>query len=297
MHVVLHIGLHKTGTTFLQINLKRNVPWLLARGVYYKTPDTPDKRQISHHPLIREFYGEDGSPERGRAEIETLLAEAAEKNATTLLISSEMLVGRSLDIDAFLPAFASHDVTAIAYLRRPDDLIVSAYNQIVRDETHRRMRPLSLEHRPYDASFRMQLSRWMRPGISLLLAPYDRNQWVGGTIVTDFLSMIGIDDWSGMDTAARKENSNSSLPSSLTEIIRLANHIPMSKEDHRAFVTGIYKLYWEKPDAFASYDILTGEERQVLRRELAEVMPAYRPYFREGFDESFLADDAAPLRD
>ena len=286
MRVVLHIGLHKTGTTFLQACLLRNSEWLSERGIFYKPWG---RGQTSHYTIVREFATDSGDLRKGKAALKRLIAEAEDRSSGILLISSEMLCEQRIDIDSFLELLSPYKVSAIAYLRRSDDMVVSAFNQLVRDEHHRRAIPLSEKNRAYDPSYRLLLGRWIRPGVRLALAPYDREQWVGGTVTTDLLSMIGLSDFTGLDVSVRAEDSTPSLPASLVDVLLLANRIPMSEEDHKSFVRDLYDLYRKRPDAYASYDILTKEQREAFRRELADAIHLYRPHFRKGFDESFLS--------
>lgn len=50
--LVIHIGTHKTGTTFLQHKLALARPWLEERGFVY-----PDLGRPAHHPLIAHWVG------------------------------------------------------------------------------------------------------------------------------------------------------------------------------------------------------------------------------------------------
>ena len=50
MKVVIHIGVHKTGTTFLQAALTRNRGSLLERGVYYRPIGNG---QTSHYVIVK----------------------------------------------------------------------------------------------------------------------------------------------------------------------------------------------------------------------------------------------------
>ncbi len=291
MRVVIHIGVHKTGTTYLQAALARNANWLLANSIYYRPTGFG---QTSHYLTVKRFSGNSEDARLGKEELHSLIEDAQRSASKVLLISSEMLCEQRVDVDSFISVLSDFPTTVIAYMRRPDDLVISAYNQIVRDENHRRTNPLSDAHRAYDPSYKLILSRWMRPNLELVLAPYDRSQWVGGAITKDFLYMLGLDDYSNFDFSIDENESNASLPASLIEVLRRANHIKMSREEHNYFVHSLYELYREKPSAFPPYDILAPELRRKFVRELEAVIEIYRPYFRSGFDEKFLISEEKP---
>jgi len=285
VRIVFHIEVHKTGTTFLQAFLARNCRELLDNGIFYKPIG---ESQTTQYEIIRKFSNDSLDINLGQQNLSNLKDEAIDKGCHTLLVSSEMLCEQRVDIEPILSVFSKHEVLAIAYVRRSDEIVLSAYNQLVRDENQRRTHPLSERNDAYDPSYRLILSRWIRPEVRLILAPYDSPQWIGGTIASDFLSMLGIDDSSSFDFSIREEDSNVSFPSSLIDVLRLANRIRMSSEDHRAFVLGLYELYKERPGAFLSYEILTPDLRREYCRQFAEAIHIYRPHFRTGFDETFL---------
>jgi hypothetical protein len=92
----------------------------------------------------------------------------------------------------FLSCLKGHDVRIIAYIRHPCDIVISAFNEVVRHYDVHWMRPLNERPFAYDPSQIDILQRWLTVP-NLMLAPYDRTQWVGGSIFSDFLAMIGVD--------------------------------------------------------------------------------------------------------
>lgn len=280
MRTVLHIGLHKTGTSSLQAYLHQNRDALRAAGILYQTP-APN--EINHHSIIAGFQTGNHNPA-----IEFFAAarkQAIAKNCHTLLISSEMLCERKTDIDAVLKALRDHDLVAIAYLRRADEQLVSAYNEIVRGPD-RRTQPLSVDSKCYDIEAR--LASWVNSGVRLVLAPYDRPQWVEGSLHTDFLAMLGVEDRSRFSPPSAAPFLNQSLPAGLIEALRLVNQIPMTPQQHASVVQDFQLLAKARPEAFAGSQILSEDDRNEICRRFERLLPRYRPHFRPGFREDFL---------
>lgn len=82
MHLIVHIGFHKTASTFLQSLLNENHAALAARGIWYAPcpQDCPE-----HHPIAWALMGGDTAP------FEAMLRDAAAHGCHTVLFSSEEL--------------------------------------------------------------------------------------------------------------------------------------------------------------------------------------------------------------
>lgn len=128
MKAVIHMGLHKTGSTYIQYFAALNAKGLLSRGVYFGSI----LGYPAHHSLAGDVLTGDFSS------VERATITARRLGAHTLLISSE-----DLESLLFKPALAArlvdnlrdHDVTETAfvfYLRRPDETFWSAYAECSR---------------------------------------------------------------------------------------------------------------------------------------------------------------------
>ncbi|TPK76369.1 hypothetical protein FJ930_03590 [Mesorhizobium sp. B2-4-15] len=271
MRIILHIGVHKTGTTALQSFLHRNAALLADRGIFYKPTSSA---WPNHNPLAAAFMpdAEDNGPDR----LAKTLDEAGER---TLLISSEMLCEPSVDIDLFLSCLKGYDVRIIAYIRHPCDIVISAFNEVVRHYNARWTRPLNERPFAYDPSQIDVLRRWLKVS-NLTLAPYDSAQWVGGSIFSDFLAMIGIAG-DGFDYS--QTDGNESLPYPLVEALRLVNTANPSAEQHCALVETLRTIKSE-----AGEYPLTQTNVKLFLAQMHQALPIYRPHFRPGFQEDFL---------
>lgn len=271
MKIILHIGVHKTGTSALQAFLARNAALLLERGVFYK-PTTPE--WPNHNPLAAAFMP--GSIDDGPTRLATTLEEAEGK---TLLISSEMLCEPGVDLDLLLSCLKGHEVRTIAYIRHPSDIVVSAFNEVVRHHGTHWTRPLNDQPFAYDPSQFDVLRPWLKvPNITL--APYDRPQWVGGSIFSDFLAMIGVP---GEDFDFNQAGGNESLSYPLIEALRHVNVACPSADQHRAILELLQTIKCEPSE----YPLTRKNVRYCIER-MRLALPSYRPHFRPGFDEGYL---------
>ncbi|TIO54560.1 MAG: hypothetical protein E5X80_11480 [Mesorhizobium sp.] len=271
MTIILHIGVHKTGTSALQAFLARNAALLLEHGVFYK-PTAPE--WPNHNPLAVAFMP--GSTDHGPTRLAMTLAEAEGK---TLLISSEMLCEPGVDLDLFLSCLEGHDVRIIAYIRHPSDIVISAFNEVVRHYDTHWTRPLNEQPFAYDPSQLDVLRRWLKVP-NLTLAPYDRAQWVEGSLFRDFLTMIGVPD-NGFDYS--QVGGNESLPYALIEALRHVNIAHPSADQHRLLVE-LLRTIQSGPGEYP----LTRENVRYCIDRMRDALPSYRPHFRPDFQEDFL---------
>ncbi|WP_157944632.1 hypothetical protein [Mangrovicella endophytica] len=277
MKLVIHIGVHKTGTSALQGLLHTNRERLRSQGVWYDPPEG----EKNHSSRVFHFRpGETYSPEIFRDRLKAI----SDQGCPLYLMSSEMFVEAPFDMEAFARSIRGFKTEVIAYLCASDDLLVSAYNQVVRAGT--RLEPLQ-DKRPYDPTYRASLTQWISDQWKLTLAPYDPKQWPGQNIFLDLLSMLGVSA-DGMDTEGRQEDANRSLPAPLIEAVRVANMVGIKGELRDALMKGFLDLSRKRPDLFEHGNLASDDERRNYRGIFAQHADLYRPFYRYGFDEAFL---------
>ena len=267
---ILHLGAHKTGTTALQAFLARNADLLSEQGFCYRPTGS---RWPNHHEMVVNFHhGRSLGPKL----LEDLIRDCGER---TLLISSEMLIEPPMDIDRFLRCLDGYDVRTIAYIRHPGDVLISAFNEAVRSYQLRWTAPIDAGPFPYDPAQFEWLEAWIEK-TDLTLAPYDPRQWAGGSIFSDFLSMIGVD---GRSFDYRREDGNESIAFPLAEALRLANMTIATPEQHAAIVAHLRTVECE-PGPYP----LKPESIEACLERMREILPIYRSLYRPGFQEDFL---------
>ena len=212
MKLVIHAGIHRTGSTSLQRTLARNRAALAARGVAY-----PGEGQ-NHQPLAWSLH-------RGQSGAEAVLALAAEARAAgaglAVLSGEDFAIHRDL---GWLAAVAAEvETRAVFYLRRQDHWLMSWYNQHVKWPFNReksRMDPQAFLAAVDDfhwIDYQRLLDRWAevlgedRVGVSVL----EKGQVEDTT--ADFLARLEVAR-DGLEGDG--ERVNDSLPVHVLEIAR-----------------------------------------------------------------------------
>lgn len=134
--IVIHIGLHKTGTTALQTFFAANEQAFNQLGVFFPQATREKKtRQIIHSNLSWELLGHDMfDPSLGN--LEDLLHEIKSRpEVGKWLITSEGL-SRIKEPAAFLARFQPNPVTIIAYFRDPVAASPSLYSEQLKAGSH-----------------------------------------------------------------------------------------------------------------------------------------------------------------
>jgi len=126
--LIVHIGLHKTGSTYLQHILNENSDNLQKRGVYYQRQEG----YPAHHRLAWRILLNEHEP------LVWLIDEARNANCDTLILSSEDLEGILYDdrpLEAIQRAAIQGGVSEIEYhvvLREPGAAFASLYKELAK---------------------------------------------------------------------------------------------------------------------------------------------------------------------
>lgn len=180
-----HIGLHKTGTTYLQTGLVRNRAALAARGVHLVDKPTSYPGDHALWLLLRR--------EGPIAFAGTLAAAAAAKDARAMMVSSEQFglhlrdpeAARSLAA-ALAPAFRTR---VYIWLRRQDTLRESVYSQSVKRVAVGGIRDKLWYGYDFDAWLRTIEDAFGRDALTVRLY-HDRRR---DDVLSEFLALAGID--------------------------------------------------------------------------------------------------------
>jgi hypothetical protein len=242
--VVLHIGTEKTGTTTLQEVLTRAAGDLEATGVHYlTTPDTRAARDLAAAAVgdgwDEYLDGEIGVPMAERPAFATGVVDRVAREAArlddgihTVLVSSEHFSSRLTRNDqvaalAEMVAPLGDRTEIVCYLRPQWELVTSHYSTRLRVGETRTLEEVARDilrpGHPY-VDYRGLLERYADvfgdDGIHVRI--YDRDQLVGGDIVTDFADVVGLD--ATLLTSVELERLNTSISASGQHLLRELNH-------------------------------------------------------------------------
>src|SRR5712691_1906843 len=111
MKTILHIGVHKTGTTVIQRTLHRNAALLMSHGFMYRT-SSPEL--FNHHLIADSLRKGSESSDWAISAVRSLVKEATEAGCHTCIVSSEMFSDSQTDIALIRDAFVGCELQVVA---------------------------------------------------------------------------------------------------------------------------------------------------------------------------------------
>ena len=216
MRAIIHIGTEKTGTTTLQHALQVNRDVLSAQGIHYLT--TPGRTESRAFPAacLNDTANDDylrgegiDTPEQRQAfrqqfgEVLSQEMAALPEHIHTVVISSEHFHSRLRDAEAVARVrewLAPHvdECRVVCYLRRQVDVATSFYStELKSGGTHNLADTVQRVCRPDNHYYNYEklLGLWAQafsPG-ALIVRRVDRASLQGGSVVDDFLALLGLD--------------------------------------------------------------------------------------------------------
>lgn len=294
--IYIHIGTHKTGTTSLQQFFAINQALLKKKGIRY--PLTANMSKVDHRRLVLSFYPNDGLPyckaiddvKEPCEEWRTVLESKDEKK---ILISSEhFFTCTPTIISEIRKITAQYRVWIVCYIRRQDELEESWYNQSVKGFRNSGSLPIS----EGEYNTRKHFSDWQDifGTQSLIVRPYEKEQFYQGNIFSDFLHHVfGIELSNDFTLPLKQENTR--LHRIALEYQRLINCLPLKERQKDAFnrplrnVSG--KLYESSCRNFSVFSPKTQtrllKENESFYKELAQ---KYLPNTNQTFFRNLSVD-------
>lgn len=302
--LLLHIGMGKTGTTALQEFFWANREVLAEHDVCYPEIGSQSAAHhlISPSPLqdLVDIGWKFLSPKDWIEQVQAL-------PQSRILMSSELMFSTApKDVATFLDAVRdAFEVKIIAYLRRPDNAIMAAFNQQAKAGTQIRGIDAVLKARMQNFAYLDVLKHWDAGVAAMIVRPYERKQLKDGDIIADFLShILGIESLDGFTIPAREENANPRFATLALDFKVMINNLIPDTTASSKFNAPLI-AYSEAQDAdtqavFRDQDTLTFEQRakiiEYFREQNAYIASHYLG--RESgqlFDETLSAGGAKAL--
>lgn len=282
MRILIHAGIHRTGSTSLQGFLAANRAGLAAQGIAY--PGEGPNHQDFAWAVLRG----DAGARQARA-----LAEGAEAAGARLCVLSAEDFAQHRDLGWVRALAERWETSAALYLRRQDDWLNSWYNQHVKwpfDKVKSRLSPFAFLDRIEDffwIDYDALLDRWAQALGAERLRPAVVEPGQVTDVTADFCALAGID----AEPLAPAPRVNDSLPPHVLEIARhLGLHeMPpgMRRRVNKALVAGLAPMGGRARTVFPPEARL----RVLERFEESNAAVARRWFAR---DRLFLAPPPAP---
>ncbi|MDJ0766391.1 MAG: glycosyltransferase [Myxococcota bacterium] len=280
--IVIHVGATKTGSTYIQHFLDKNRPSLLRRGVWYPEvglfwqQDRPHKQ--AGHSLFTPEANQGKKKLRNYIEAGLRLAKG---QIHTIILSSEayFLNRNSLKI---ADHFSGYPIEMIAYFRRQDDWANSQYAEFVAGGAMGRVhKPISdwlkedqtRERLDYFSYLEVWANKIGRENIHA--RKYDRAAFVGGDIIVDFLTEIGLSDLIDLPRPTVRQANDFPFGTAHVKAIRYFNAMPWKDKptylrfinDVTVSIEEILKRRGERP---GKVNLLSAQERLDIMESMAE---------------------------
>jgi hypothetical protein len=259
----LHIGLPKTGSSFIQSSLRGHADELAEQGYLYPRCG---QHGDGHFFLALPFLG---AARRLQSDVADyfeggmrdlwpgVVREADESDARTLLISSEYFSeAENLDDLANACAKVAGTVRVLVYLRRQDRLMEAGYNQDVKagfgteklkvGDCYVRWHDFEKRLEPFEMAF----------GRAAIIVRTYESAVSGGDLLADFCGVVGLDRSVFGDTGYRNER----LHPALVEIKRYENALGFAEGHLTSRLLG----HFEKLSELKNLSILPAEKRRAF---------------------------------
>lgn len=216
--LTIHVGPHKTGTTYIQKCLVNNRAKLLHAGVFY--PEVGQEFLYGHHNLVNSIVHKDD------ALIDRLL-ESIPANASHILLSSENFDALSLESIKYTASrFNGFNVNIVYFKRDPEPLLFSNWQESIKHGGVTSWSEYFLDHltHPYR-------SKVINPSLvldkyssifgteSIRIIDYEDVMRQGEDIAIALSRQINAD----IDIDFQDKDINKSMHSSVVEILRVLN--------------------------------------------------------------------------
>lgn len=281
MKIIIHAGIHRTGTSSLQRFLHQNRDVLAKHRIAYPGSEI-------HHQKAAWALKRDPSD---RSELDELISPLNE-NQVTILSAEDFCIHTDV---SWLEALASkHDVSAVFYLRRQDHWMMSWYNQHIKwpfDAAKSRMRKdefLASINDFYWLDFESLLHRWSKVlgKDAIHTAVVEPGQV--DDVVADFVVRAGLP---AGELAPLEKRDNDSLPIHLLEVTRQLGLFELPAKSRIRLISALRRSLPDK--ANPALTVFSPTERKTI---LARFDKPNRKVAREFFgrEELFLEPAPAP---
>jgi hypothetical protein len=284
---ILLIGPHKTGSTALQQLLAANRQRLEADGIYYPTLETGTWAESAHHSLVVALQANRHLPDN--------LTRLLESHPLPrLVLSSENFCRLDESQAAHLRDHLASDKVQIIYvLRRPDRILISFWQEMVKHGLGQRLDEFAAQHLKDPQSSRLLnachvLDTWAKifghDSVGILRYDVAVRSGSGGLAEAFFRYVLKLPPMS-----EGVEWSNQSFPAETIEILRALNTMYQIDGMRGSFIRERFMEAWQKIEQLlVSLSAILGEYRQERRIMSITDLAQLRDELRASYGGSIL---------
>jgi hypothetical protein len=216
----------KTGSSAIQAFLTLNHDILKKRGFEFPSPPHFDQAYQTSTGNVGMFHKLfiNNDLNTIRKTLESF------KGKHDVILSAEALFDCIRDFpDSFFEVFNEYDYKIICYVRRQDNLLSSSYKQVVKNHDGMSLDIIDIIAEILDFSSILVDAQQYTSSENIIVRPYEKQQFSGGNIFSDFLHCIGLEleeDYIFPDKIV-----NPSLNLDALEFRRLLNNLEVDKNN------------------------------------------------------------------
>jgi hypothetical protein len=234
--------------------------WSLGFGANHKNEYKTNF--LIYHPDLHSF-------------VQNELTNSLKKDKNIILSSDVFSHFRNTEmLEKLKGIFKNCDIRIIIYVRRQDNYLESLFSNHVLRSYNARIKDFNIEVKSADRwpYWDKIIGTWA--GVfgkeNIIVRPFEKEQFVGGSIYTDFLSILKIGNIKDYDTSVGVVNR--SFKPEITEIIRRFNRLALLKNERKKKIISIITRYLRSKKNDEIYKckkdhILSPKERINILRE------------------------------
>lgn len=280
--LILHIGANKTGSSAIQRFLSTNGLALREEGIIVPDSEFRDaeKPQGNHVFGLQQLLD---SPPDGRQRLGDAIKaiDAANPEATAILLSAENLTANPAAPSLFEDLVDRHDVEVIIYIRRQDEYILSSWQQwYSKISTDFWAWVLSVTGTMGD--WRAYLQNWesVIPREKITVRVYERSKLDGEDVVADFHGRLGVSRPLS-ELTYPKDAVNPSFSDAIMDLVK-GNELVFQNVHDNDFYNFVVKMTGEKYKKDARQSPISFLQRQAILQRYKEqnnwVKESYFPH-------------------
>jgi len=267
----LHIGMPKTGSSAIQALLTLNNQILAKNGVAFPNPpefSQPYQTSAGNANFLSTLF-----LNNEMENIEEYLDSFDGEDV--VILSSESLFHILIPYSQrFFQVLENYDYKIICYVRRQDSLLSSSYNQTIKN--HDETSPRITDKIASLCDFSLALSESLKycKANRFMIRPYEKQQFYGGNIYTDFLHCIGLELTE--EYVFPEDIVNPSLSWEALEFRRILNILGIDRNDYekKNYLNGLLGKYTVEHNQGRPFqddtNIFTTEERIQIIKDYEE---------------------------